>query len=81
MAGDRDLFGRSAAPLSRPNDLVRLAAIESSWASTDKAWFLTPDAPGAKGAHVPRSKCARGVGAEINTWSMPRWLAHEKGWL
>jgi hypothetical protein len=63
---DRDLFGKSTAPaLTNPPGLVRLTLREVEKSSTDKAVFLT----------------ARGVGEHVGTWTMPRWLARENGWL
>jgi hypothetical protein len=78
---DRDLFGKSTAPaLTNPPGLVRLTLREVEKSSTDKAVFLTALGPG-EGHHVGRSKVTRGVGEHVGTWTMPRWLARENGWL
>lgn len=78
----RDLFGDepAGAPLVNPNGLVRVALDCCSKRSTEKAWFLTK-AGQREGHHLARSRAVRGDGPNINTWTMPRWIAAENGWL
>lgn len=45
------------------------------------AWRLgqTEDAAAAK--WVPKSQVSRGEGRDENVWTMPVWLARDRGWL
>lgn len=82
MSRERDLFGQEdrRPPVANPNGLVRVALDCCARRSTEKAWFLTK-AGQREGHHVPRSLAVRGDGPNINTWTMPRWMASENGWL
>lgn len=77
----RELFGSApkAAPDCRP---VTLAMREIATSSTPKAFFLVPP-PGGRGkpGFVPRASVSRGEGPSENHFTMPRWLAAERGWL
>jgi hypothetical protein len=79
---NRDLFGKSIRPepLTNPHGLIRLQLREVEKRSTDKAVFLTMLGP-EDGHHVGRSKVTRALGRDVGTWTMPRWLARENGWL
>lgn len=78
---ERDLFGHKPAKLADPNGLVAIPLSAHVHGETEHAWLLskTPSRAGAK--HAPKSKVTRGVGRDINVFTMPRWLASEKGWL
>lgn len=75
-----DLFGRPKTP---PKDAtpVTLAMVEIP-PGTDKAWLLRPEgiAKGRTG-FAARSECRRGDGDRARFFTMPRWLAAERGWL
>jgi|GEM_PF-1264048 len=75
-----DLFGQPRTP---PRDTTPVTlAMQVVGPGTDKAWFLRPRgvAKGAPG-FAPRSECRPGVGPSENLFTMPRWLARERGWL
>lgn len=77
----RDLFGRPPdAPPDRTPVTVPLREVSGS--STDKALFLAP-MPGGKGraGFAPRSEVRRGEGDQAQFFTMPRWLAVERGWV
>lgn len=77
-----DLFGVPAAP---PKDTtpVTIPMIEMAGSSTDQAWFLKPKGvSSAKVGFAPRSLCRRSSDpARPDDFTMPRWLARERGWL
>lgn len=73
----RDLFGRPAAK-ARDCSPVVLPMREIS-AGTDAAWHLAPKGmSSAKAAFAPRQLVERGSG---DLYTMPRWVAAERGWL
>lgn len=59
-----------------------MALREVAGSSTDKALFLAP-MPGGKGkaGFAPRSEIQPGEGPNAGLYTMPRWLAAERGWL
>jgi len=79
-APQQQLFGppppakRDDAPVSLPMDEVS--------AGTGAAWHLTPKGRGSRlAAFAPRSLVARGAGDKQQFFTMPRWIASERGWL
>lgn len=76
-----DLFGDDPPPLKDPNGKVRLHLTAFDHRKTAKALFLSKTGREAHGKYVPISEVAHGVGPDINLWTLPRWLAAEKGWL
>jgi hypothetical protein len=77
-----DLFG---APKTPPRDAtpVTITMVEIAASSTPAAWFLKPrGVSSAKAAFAARSVCSRsGDPARPDDFTMPRWLARERGWL
>lgn len=74
-----DLFG-SDAPGAAPSDgAVQLALILHD--QSTKAWLLGESVDGRKAKWAPKSKVTRGEGRDANIWTMPRWVAVERGWL
>lgn len=77
-----DLFG---APKAAPKDTtpVTITMQEIAGSSTDQAWFLKPrGVSSAKVAFVPRSLVSRSRDpARPDDFTMPRWIARERGWL
>jgi hypothetical protein len=73
----RDLFGFDD-PTGPPKGSVALALVLHD--QTDAAWLLgeTNDRRDAKWA--PKSKVKRGEGRDENVWTMPAWLASDRGW-
>ena len=75
----RDLFGAPAAAV-RDHTPVTVRLDEHPASHTEKALALS--APGKPFAFAPRAEIRRGEGpgGEMS-FTMPRWLAAEKGWL
>lgn len=49
---------------------------------TDKAWHIAPlGVSSGKAAFAARSLVTRGVGDQASQFTMPKWLARERGWL
>lgn len=48
---------------------------------TDKAFLLVCEARKAKPAWAPKSELMRGEGHQEGLFTMPRWVARERGWL
>lgn len=77
-APQRDLFGKSAFSKLRDDTPTTIPMREVS-AGTGDAWFLKPaGVSSAKAAFAPRSLVKRGAG---DLFTMPRWIAAERGWL
>lgn len=72
-----DLFGFDD-PSGPPQGSVLLALVLHD--QTEAAWLLgeTNDRRDAKWA--PKSKAKRGEGRDENVWTMPAWLASDRGW-
>lgn len=74
---NRDLFGdkpiRSEAPGS-----VSLALVLHD--QSDAAWLLGETIDRRDAKWVPKSKVKRGEGRDENVWTMPAWMAAERGW-
>lgn len=74
----RDLFGEEVeavddgAPVTVPLVLHR---------ETARAWLLAEGRDRREGRWVPRSEVTRGEGRDENQWTMPRWMAVDRGWL
>lgn len=76
-----DLFGERAPrdDGARRSDLVDLAlAIHGE---TDKAWLLSDEDDKAKAQWLPKSQAERGEGKDAGIWTMPGWLAKDRGWV
>lgn len=77
----RPLPGLDAPPAARDATPITLPMREVS-AGTDKAWHLAPlGVSSAKAAFAPRSLVTRGEGPQASSFSMPKWIAKENGWL
>lgn len=78
----RDLFG---APKTTPRDTtpVTITMVEIAGSSTDQAWLLKPKGvSSAKVGFAPRALARRSDdAARPDDFTMPRWLARERGWL
>ena len=48
---------------------------------TDKAWLVSPPGNPAAAGWLPKSKASRGVGRDEYVWTMPDWMARDRGWL
>lgn len=60
---------------------AEIEAREIATSSTEKALFLVPSRPGAKPGFVPRSVATQGEGPRARFFTMPRFVAVERGWL
>jgi hypothetical protein len=79
-APQRDLFGRPPPP-RRDETPVSIPMREVS-AGTRDAWHLTPAGRQSDLAKfAPRSLVTRGEGVSASMFTMPRWIASERGWL
>ncbi|RZJ19108.1 MAG: hypothetical protein EON91_02625 [Brevundimonas sp.] len=45
------------------------------------SWLLAKGIDRRGARWVPKSEVRRGVGRDENVWTMPRWLARDRGWL
>lgn len=74
----RDLFGFEAcAPVARGE--VSLALV---WHREGHAAVLLGQTDDAREARwVPKSEVRRGEGRDRDVWTMPAWLARDRGWL
>jgi hypothetical protein len=76
-----DLFGHKPVKLADPNGLVSLTLTALEHGETPAAWLLVKPEKGATPRHAPKRLAKRGVGPLAGVFTMPRWLADEKGWL
>lgn len=77
----RTLPGLTPPPKARDEAPVTLPMREVS-KGTDKAWHLAPAGVGSGGAaFAPRALVSRGDGPTASQFTMPRWVAVERGWL
>ena len=74
----RDLFGDEADGSSEAGD-VSLALILHR--ETDKAWLLGESNDAREARWAPKSHVTRGEGRDAGVFTMPGWLAKERGWL
>lgn len=45
------------------------------------AWLLGESLDAGEAQWVPKSQVRRGEGRDENVWSMPAWLARDRGWM
>ena len=45
------------------------------------AWLLAEGLDVVDAQWVPKSQVRRGEGRDENVWSMPAWLARDRGWM
>lgn len=75
MSGD--LFGFEAPPEDRSATVqLRLIVLDDRRLS----WLVTAD-PMKRGEFLPKSACSRGEGRDAEIFTVPRWMAREKGLL
>lgn len=73
-----DLFG---APPAKARDTTPLTLPMRLIDQTEKAWFLSIDGRSGSAKWAPKSEVTRGEGAEAGQFTMPRWVAADRGWL
>lgn len=75
----RDLFG-----FEGPSDTPKAGEVQLSLVlhrEGDKAWLLAEGVDVRDAKWVPKSEVRRGEGRDENVWTMPMWLARDRGWL
>jgi hypothetical protein len=75
----RALFGDRAP--ARPRDETPVTLPLERLDETDKAWLLRAGLKGSQARWAPKALVSRGAGVEAHLFSMPRWVAAERGWL
>lgn len=73
----RDLFGFDEAT-GPPRGSVSLALVLHG--ETSSAWLLAESDDRREAKWAPKSQAIRGEGRDANVWTMPAWLARDRGW-
>jgi hypothetical protein len=77
-----DLFGRPE-PMggggSNRSDLVDVALVAHR--TGNAAWLLSDSGDPDDAKWLPFSVAERGEGKDANVWTMPRWIARDRGWV
>ncbi len=74
----RDLFGKTPRPAPRAGEIALAMVLHGQ---TDKAWLLAETNDRLDAQWAPKSHAKRGEGRDENIWTMPTWLAQERGWM
>lgn len=74
----RDLFGEVTPPRAQGGTVSLPLVLHLE---TAKGLLLGPDIDRRKAQWVPRAHAVRGEGPERDVWTLPRWIAAERGWL
>ena len=74
-----DLFGFDDSGEGDPKGAVSLALVLHD--QTAKAWLLAETLDRRDAKWAPKSEVRRGEGRDENVWTMPRWLARDRGWV
>lgn len=74
----RDLFGEVPADEARPGDVSLSLVLHDQ---SPAAWLLAEGIDRRDAKWAPKSEVKRGEGRDENVWTMPRWLARDRGWL
>lgn len=75
---NRQLFGPPPPAPPRDHTPVKVPLLYVT--ETDDGWLLRATS-GADAKWAPKREAKRGVGINENVFTMPRWLARERGWL
>lgn len=78
---ERDLFGPVPAAVPKVRDSTPVQVRLELLQTTGPGLLLAPAGKGQAGQWAPAALLSRGEGPEENVWTMPRWLARERGWL
>lgn len=73
-----DLFGHEAPDAAPTTGEVQLALVLHD--QRPKSWLLGETVDGRLAKWVPKSEARRGEGRDANIWTMPIWLARDRGW-
>ncbi len=74
----RDLFGEAARA---PPSAGETALVLVLHGQTDRAWLLAESQDRRAAKWAPKRHVKRGEGRDENVWTMPIWLARERGWM
>lgn len=74
----RDLFGETPRPAPKASEIALAMVLHGQ---TDKAWLLAETNDWREAQWAPKSHAKRGEGRDENIWTMPTWLAQERGWM
>lgn len=74
----RDLFGEVPADEARPGDVSLSLVLHDE---RPASWLLAESIDRRDAKWAPKSEVKRGEGRDENVWTMPRWLARDRGWL
>ncbi|MGH7021289.1 MAG: hypothetical protein ACREEY_15520 [Brevundimonas sp.] len=74
-----DLFGH--APATAPPKQGDVALVMTLHDQSPDGWLLASGIDRREAKWVPRSQCKRGEGRDENVWTMPIWLARDRGWM
>jgi len=74
----RDLFGDEVGPAEFNGSVVLALVVHDE---SPKAWLLGETEDGREAQWVPKSQVKRGEGRDENVWTVPSWLARDRGWV
>ncbi|WP_438852644.1 hypothetical protein [Brevundimonas nasdae] len=73
-----DLFGEAPRTEPKAGEIALALVLHGQ---TDKAWLLAETIYQRDAQWAPKSHAKRGEGRDENVWTMPTWLARERGWM
>lgn len=74
----KDLFGEMPDPVDDQAPVTLALVLHDQSAA---AWLLSDGGARSRPQWAPRSQIKRGEGRDENQWTMPRWLARDRGWV
>lgn len=74
-----DLFGHDPPKRESAGGQVALAMVLHG--ETASAWLLAETMDRREARWVPKSECRRGEGRDENIWTLPTWMARDRGWV
>lgn len=75
----RDLFGFDTDAEPTRDGSIELALVLHD--ERPKAWLLSETGRAPDAEWVPKSQVRRGEGRDENVWTVPVWLARDRGWM
>lgn len=74
-----DLFGHE--PAAAPPRDGEISLTMTLHDQSPDAWLLAPGIDRRAAKWAPKSRCRRGEGRDENVWTMPVWMARDRGWM
>lgn len=74
-----DLFGFT--PAAAPPQDGEISLTMTLHDQSIDAWLLATGIDRRAAKWVPKSRCQRGEGRDENVWTMPSWMARDRGWM